>query len=111
MDQSRGEDLKRNFIMLFILTVMQINSHECVCCANQFILFLLLNLLHKIMLTYCVPVGCVGVSGKDTVVVVCVCAWIPTDSGVYPWGSGRDPVGCIVFSDFVRSRYCALTDV
>ena len=51
------------------------------------------------------------VSGKDTVVVVCVCAWIPTDSGVYPWGSGRDPVGCIVFTDFVRSRYCVLTDV
>ena len=70
MDEPHGEDLKQNFIMLLILTVMQINSHECVCCANQFILFLLLNLLHKIMQSYCVPVGRVGVSGKGTVVVV-----------------------------------------
>ena len=88
MDQSRGEDLKRSFIMLLILTVKQINSHECVCCANQFILFMLLSLLHKIMLDYCVPVGCVGVSGKDTVdcsSCVCVCA--------DPDGQRRVPLG------------------
>ena len=70
MDEPQGEDLSRSIIMLLILTVMQINSF---CYANQFILFLLLNLLYKIMLDYCVPVGCVGISGKDTVVVVCVC--------------------------------------
>ena len=84
--------------LLFILTVMQINSHVCVCCANQFTLLLLLNLYPKSCLTTVCLLGVLEYPGKDTVVVVCVCVWIPTDSGVYPWGSGRDPVGCVIFT-------------
>lgn len=43
---------------------------------------------------------------------VCVyaCVWNPTDSGVYPWGSGRDPVGCVIFADCVRTRYHDMSD-
>ena len=54
--------------------------------------------------------GVLEYPGKDTVAVVCVCVWIPTDSGVYPSGSGRDPVGCVIFKGFVHSRYHDLTD-
>ena len=65
------------------------------------------------MNNYCVAVGCVGVSGKrhfSTCMRVCVRVWTPTDSGAYPWGSGRDPVGCMIFMDFVSSRYHDVTD-
>ena len=63
------------------------------------------------MSNYCVPVGCVGLSGKRHFSsCMRVCAWIPTDSGVYPKGSGRDPVGCVIFTDCVRLRYQDVTD-
>ena len=56
--------------------------------------------------------GVLDIPGKCTVVVVCVyaCVWNPTDSGVYPWGSGRDPVGCVIFADCVRTRYNDMSD-
>ena len=68
------------------------------------------NQMRDTLTTAVCLLGVLEYPGKDTSAVVCACVWIPTDSGVYPWGSGRDPVGCVIFTDLVRSRYPDLTD-